>query len=118
MNSAEKVRWSTLTRRIVIARAGGLCELTGAPGHDVHHIFHRMNHPQVALDPRYCLLLNHNIHRLDDTGDLVNYIRDHMGEDRYYALKREAEERHSEPLDAIRFRLRQQLEDMTHGALK
>ncbi len=111
MTPAEKTIWTYYTRPIVIARAEGLCELTGAEGHDVHHILHSGNHPQVALDPRFCILLNKTIHLMDDTGDLVNYLKDHP-DVHYYELKREAEARHREPLPVIRARLKAELKSM------
>lgn len=88
----------------IFKRDNNLCQKCLSEGRivqatDAHHIIHKV----VGLFLRYLIdngvALCRSCHDLDAQGKLLKWCIDWMGEDKYYALKREAHQRLGQPFD-------------------
>ena len=111
MTNPEK-RVYGLLRRAVWILHGGKCYLSGQvladpvthdQGHpwEVHHIKHQGTFPHMRFDTDNCVPLAVNVHKLDDKGELVGFIRAKKGEEAWFELSRRANVITSVDLDKV-----------------
>jgi hypothetical protein len=95
-----------LWKRCIFKRDGGLCQRClsqgiWTPAVDAHHIIHKV----AGLFLRYHIdngvALCRACHDQDAQGRLLRWCVAWMGEDKYYALKREAHSRLGKPFDEV-----------------
>lgn len=120
MTSAELGVWE-MVRRYVYIRDKGRCRICGkvlldqAYGYQIHHALHRMNNPTMKLNPDICLLICETCHQLDDTGDLLWMVKREIGEERFYELKRQAQQVGGYGVAESRERIKQLLREVGCG---
>ena len=119
MLTGKASRVYKLTRMVVYQRDQGRCRYCGAyvspDAFEVHHIMHQGPCPHMRYDPDNCWLICRQCHMLDDVGNLLPIIINEIGEDKYYELKRRAQNVVSVDLETTMQYLRQQLEEGVYG---